>query len=116
MKTALFFLFLMSFLLFLTTSNHAENNSNYSELVKECENIILKKMEADKLVGVSAAIIIDDSVIWKKGFGFADKENDLPMTVNTAVNIASVTKTFTALAIMQLAEKGLIDINQPLKN
>ena len=115
MKTALFFLYLMSFLLFLTTSNHAQNNANYSELVKECENIILKKMEADKLVGVSGAIIIDDSVIWKKGFGFADKENDLPMTVNTAVNIASVTKTFTALAIMQLQGKGLIDINQPLK-
>ena len=71
-------------------------------------------MESDHIVGVSAAIIINDSVIWKNGFGYSDKENNLPMSVSTVVNIASATKTFTALAIMQLQEKGLLDINQPL--
>jgi CubicO group peptidase (beta-lactamase class C family) len=53
-------------------------------------------------------------LIWEKGFGYADKDNNIPMTINTVVNIASATKTFTALAIMQLQEKGLLDINHPL--
>jgi CubicO group peptidase (beta-lactamase class C family) len=101
-------------LTFSTISMNAQNNNSHAELIKECEDLILSKMESDNIVGVSAAIIIDDSVIWKNGFGYADKENKVPMTENTVVNIASVTKTFTALATMQLQEKGLLDINQPL--
>jgi CubicO group peptidase (beta-lactamase class C family) len=101
-------------LIFLSISINAQSNSNYSKLIKESEDFIVQKMESDNIVGVSAAIIINDSVIWKKGFGYADKENNVPMTVNTVVNIASATKTFTALAIMQLQGKGLLDINQPL--
>jgi len=114
MKNTVFTLLLILCLVFPTISINAQNNNNHSELIKECEDFIKQKMESDNIVGVSAAIIIDDSVIWRNGFGYADKENKVPMTVNTVVNIGSITKTFTALALMQLQEKGLIDINQPL--
>jgi CubicO group peptidase (beta-lactamase class C family) len=93
---------------------NAQNCNDYPELIRECEDLIIKKMESDQIVGVSAAIMVNDSVILKKGFGYADKDNNIPMTEKTVVNIASATKTFTALAIMQLQEKGLLDINQPL--
>ena len=114
MKNPTFTLLLILYLIFLTPGINAQNNDNYSELIKECEDFIIQKMESDNIVGVSAAILIDGSVIWENGFGYADKENKVPMTENTVVNIASATKTFTALAIMQLQEKGLLDINQPL--
>ncbi len=114
MKNPTFTLLLILYLIFLTPSINAQNNDNYSELIKECEDLIIKKMESDQIIGVSAAIIVNDSVIWKKGVGYADKDNNIPMTINTVVNIASATKTFTALAIVQLQEKGLLDINQPL--
>lgn len=101
-------------LIFLIGNTQAQNKPGYTDLIKECEDLITKRMELDNLVGVSAAIMVDDSVIWKKGFGYADKDNQVPMTVNTVVNIASATKTFTALAIMQLQENGLLDIDQPV--
>ena len=114
MKNTVFTLTLIPFLIFLTISIHSQNNNNYLELIEESEDFIMRKMKSDNLVGVSAAIIINDSVIWKNGFGYADKENKIPMTVNTVVNIASITKTFTALALMQLQEKRLLNINQPV--
>jgi CubicO group peptidase (beta-lactamase class C family) len=101
-------------LTFSSISINAQNNNNHTALIKDFEDLISNRMESDQIIGVSAAIIIDDSVIWKKGFGFADKENNVPMTENTVANIASGTKTFTALALMQLQEKGLLDIDQPL--
>ncbi|MEJ2637543.1 MAG: serine hydrolase [Calditrichia bacterium] len=107
-------LFLLPYLIFLISNANAQSKAAYSEMIKEYENLINKKMESDNIIGVSAAIIVHDSVIWKSGFGYADIENQVPMTENTVVNIASVTKTFTALAIMQLQDKGLLDINQPL--
>lgn len=93
---------------------NAQNNPKYSTLIKECDDYIIQNMTSQNVVGVSAAIIINDSVIWKNGYGFADLENKIPMTANTVVNIGSITKTFTALALMQLQEKGLLDINEPL--
>jgi CubicO group peptidase (beta-lactamase class C family) len=107
-------LILMLLIVFQSISTKAQVNIEHSGFKKEFEDFIIKSMNSDNIVGVSAAIIINDSVILKKGFGYADKDSKIPMTENTVVNIASATKTFTALAIMQLQEKGLLDINQPL--
>ncbi|MBN1415726.1 MAG: beta-lactamase family protein, partial [Bacteroidales bacterium] len=113
-KIITFNLIVLLYLQFVVCNIIAQDKSDYSNLIKESEELIRKKMESDQIIGVSAAILINDSVIWTKGFGYADKDNNIPMTENTIVNIASATKTFTALAIMQLYEKGLLDINQPL--
>ncbi|MGD1046852.1 MAG: serine hydrolase domain-containing protein [Bacteroidota bacterium] len=91
-----------------------ENKSSYSNLIEDYKTFIKQKMESDKIVGVSAALILGDSITWKEGFGYADKDNKIPMTTQTNISIGSVGKPFTALAIMQLQEKGFIDINKPL--
>lgn len=91
-----------------------ENKSSYSQLIEDYKAFIQRKMESDKIVGVSAALILGDSITWKEGFGYADKENKIPMTTQTNVSIGSSGKPFTALAIMQLQDKSFIDINKPL--
>ena len=90
------------------------NDNKDEKIIAESEAFLKEKMKSDQIIGLSAAVIVNDSVIWKNGFGYSDKENKIPMTVNTLVNIGSITKTFTALAVMQLHDKGLININLPL--
>lgn len=87
---------------------------SYAGLIAESEKYFDDKLKTDKIIGLSAAIIMDGKVIWKKGFGYADRLAKTPMTVNTVVNIGSVTKTFTALSVMQLEEKHLLNIQKPL--
>ncbi|OJV20571.1 MAG: hypothetical protein BGO21_08360 [Dyadobacter sp. 50-39] len=89
-------------------------HDTYTDLIAESEKYFAEKLKTDKIVGLSAAIVMDGKVIWKKGFGYADQVTRTPMTVNTVVNIGSVTKTFTALSVMQLKERGLIDLDKPL--
>jgi CubicO group peptidase (beta-lactamase class C family) len=91
-----------------------ENKPSYSKLIEGYKAFIQRRMESDKIVGVSAALILGDSTTWKEGFGYADKENKIPMTTRTNISIGSSGKPFTVLAIMQLQEKGFIDINKPL--
>lgn len=67
-----------------------------------------------KLTGVSAALVKDGKLAWAEGFGLADRERGLAMTTDTIVGIGSVTKTFTALALMQLRAQGRLDIDQPV--
>jgi len=78
------------------------------------EQYIFEKMAKTKLPGLSAAAIKNGEIIWSKGFGFRDISQGLPMTPHTLCAIGSVTKSFTAVAIMQLVEQGKIHLEDPI--
>lgn len=108
------------FVVFHFSKTEAQTDSSFSitkRLIKSSDEFFNKNLQQNKsIVGISAAIIVNDSVIWSNGFGYADKMNKVPMTANTVVNIGSITKTFTSLSVMQLQQKGLLKINNPLNN
>src|SRR4051812_15793950 len=52
-----------------------------------------------------------DRVVYKKAFGMADREWNIPNTLETKFMIGSLTKQFTAAAILQLVEKGKLNLN-----
>lgn len=56
-----------------------------------------------------------DSVIHHAAYGYFDLENKIPNSINTQFLIGSLTKSFVAIAIMQLVEKGMIDLHAPLQ-
>jgi len=82
----------------------------YAEQIKTFEAFVKTQMEADRMTGLSVAFMKDD-LVWAKGYGFADLENQVPATEKSAYRLASVTKPMTATAIMQLVEKGKIDLD-----
>ncbi|MDD2706864.1 MAG: serine hydrolase [Verrucomicrobiae bacterium] len=63
---------------------------------------------------LSVAVSREGGILWEKGFGWADKENRIASTEHTVYSLASVSKPFTATAIMLLREKGLIDLDRPV--
>jgi CubicO group peptidase (beta-lactamase class C family) len=66
------------------------------------------------LPGVEVAIIHDQQLIWSHGFGWADIKGKVPMTAETKFRIASNSKLFTAIAIMQLREEGKLRLDDPV--
>jgi CubicO group peptidase (beta-lactamase class C family) len=60
---------------------------------------------------LAVAIIKNQSMIWSKGYGYADIKNKIEATNKTVYLLASISKIFTATAIMQLWEKGLFDLD-----
>ncbi|MEO3993118.1 MAG: serine hydrolase [Desulfurococcaceae archaeon TW002] len=77
------------------------------------ENFIQERLTKYRFPGVSIALLRGNEVIYSRGFGFRDITESLPTTPNTNYCIGSVTKAFTAAAIMQLVEKGLISLEDP---
>jgi CubicO group peptidase (beta-lactamase class C family) len=63
--------------------------------------------------GLAAGVIRDGSLEWFVGHGVADVAFKEPVTQDTVFRIGSITKTFTAIAIMQLQEQGLVDLDAP---
>ena len=83
--------------------------------INELDSFILSKLAEYKTSGACLALINDGNVVYQKGYGFRDVEAALPCTPKTNISIASVTKSFTALAILILAENGHLDVDDPVK-
>jgi len=66
--------------------------------------------------GFSGAVLIakEGEILLHKGYGMADKENNIPYTVNTVSTIGSVTKQFTATAILKLEDLGALKVTDPI--
>ncbi|MDY8136337.1 serine hydrolase domain-containing protein [Aquimarina sp. 2201CG5-10] len=64
----------------------------------------------------SGAVLVakDGKVIFKKAYGYADKENKISNTTDTKFSIASVTKQFTAMLVMQQVEKGILSLEDTI--
>jgi CubicO group peptidase (beta-lactamase class C family) len=84
------------------------------DLYSIIDTLILKKMKSYKVIGASVSIIDGHDKIYSKGYGFADKANKIKSNSDTVFKIGSITKVFTATAIMQLAEQGKIEIDKPV--
>jgi CubicO group peptidase (beta-lactamase class C family) len=66
------------------------------------------------LPGIVVGVVSDQELVWGRGFGFADIDAKLPMTPSTKFRMASHSKLFTAIAIMQLREEGKLRLDDPV--
>ena len=81
---------------------------------RKLENLIIDLMQESKTPGLAIGIFQDGKEIYSEGFGARNLEENLPMTTDTLFGIGSISKSFTALAIMQLVEQGKIDLENPV--
>ena len=63
---------------------------------------------------MSVAIVLDQETIFSRAFGYADIENQIPATTKTIYRVGSITKLFSATMLMQLAEQGKVNLEDPL--
>jgi CubicO group peptidase (beta-lactamase class C family) len=76
--------------------------------------LIIAAQERYRVPGLSLVLVRRDGVLWAEGFGHADRERGVPAGPETVYRAGSLAKPLTATAVMQLAEAGHIDIDQPL--
>src|SRR5262249_45404543 len=71
------------------------------------------EMKKRKIPGPALVVIKNGEVVMMKGYGLANPDHDVPVTPDTAFELASVTKQFTATAIMLLVEEGKVKLDDP---
>jgi CubicO group peptidase (beta-lactamase class C family)/D-alanyl-D-alanine dipeptidase len=90
------------------------SETDYAPAVKMLEAFITREMTEKDLPAVSIALVDDQKIVWSKGFGFADPDAKIPASAETVYRVGSISKLFTDIAIMQLAEQGKLDIDAPV--
>jgi len=87
-----------------------------TDTFRQIDAYIGSLVDSAGISGISIAITNGQEVAYSKSFGVANVQTGEQLTNAHFFHVASVSKTFTATAVMQLAEKGKIDINKPLIN
>jgi CubicO group peptidase (beta-lactamase class C family) len=77
----------------------------------DMEDFISYEMKKEHIPGLAAAIIKNGEIVWSKGFGYANIKEDRKVTEDTLFHLASISKTVTGTAVMQLWEQGKIDLD-----
>src|SRR5919107_4623507 len=86
----------------------------YAERLRAFEEFVSAGIKRDHIPGMTVGFFKDDYT-WVKGFGYADLENKTPAHAESAYRLASITKSMTGEAIVQLAERGKIDLDAEIQ-
>ena len=77
-------------------------------------DIIESIREKDGIPGVAAAIVKNGEIVAADGFGYRNRDAELPMTAHTVSPLCSLTKSFTGVAVMQLVDSGKLWLDEPV--
>ena len=80
------------------------------------DNFINKALKTSKIAGMGLSIISSDAILFKKAYGYSDIQSKEKFTLNTIMNIASISKTTVGVSITYLVEKGLINLDDNVNN
>ena len=116
--------FLSALLFFSFTNLIAQNTNRKTELQNLARQHLLHKLDqyltdyyqARNIASVTAGVLHKGKIIWIGSRGFADLGNKVPAKPNTIYRVASISKVITAVAVMQLVEKGKINLDADARN
>ena len=101
--------------LFCAASLSAQRKNFSEEKRLTIEKAVASLMSANSVPGLSAAIVLDGEPRWSEGFGMADLENSSPATSSTLFRLGSISKPISATAVLQLWERGKLDLDAPVQ-
>ncbi|WP_271766219.1 serine hydrolase domain-containing protein [Aquimarina algiphila] len=116
MKKKLLKALIYCFIIFvqLSCQNTSGNQMQYD--YDAIDGTIDSLMIARNIPGFSIALVSDTELIWSKSYGKSDVKRNIDINTDQIMNIGSISKTITAVAIMQLWEKKLVDLNSDVNN
>jgi CubicO group peptidase (beta-lactamase class C family) len=91
--------------------SQAQTKSLSADKRTQIEKAASSFMAANSVPGISVAVVEDGELLWSAGFGMADLENFVPATSSTLFRLGSISKPITATAILQLSERGKLDLD-----
>jgi CubicO group peptidase (beta-lactamase class C family) len=82
--------------------------------IAEVESAARRVLQETAVPGAGLALVTSAGVEWLGAFGYADREARTPVTADTHFRVGSISKTFAAMALVQLYEDGTIDLHAPV--
>ena len=108
-------LFLLTFVS-VESLSMPNKSTNAAHKINQFDKTLIKLANKYALPGLAIGISFNDSLIYTKGIGFSDIDKRIQMTPDTPFRVASLTKVISSTILMQLVEKGTIDLHWKIKD
>lgn len=102
-------------LLLASISATAQTTNLPAGKIEKIEKAITAAMSRQNIPGLSVAVVTEQKVRWSNGYGLSDLENFIPAKAATVYRLGSISKPITAIAVMQLVERGRLDLDAPIQ-
>jgi len=106
------FVTLITLVLWIIAPGRAASGPDRASIIRLVSAAAQAEVDGGRMSGVTVALVSDQETILVRGFGFADKQKRLPSRADTVYRAGSISKLFTAMAAMQLVERGRLDIDR----
>ncbi|MBX3147174.1 MAG: serine hydrolase [Gemmatimonadales bacterium] len=93
----------------------AQRAATHARELAAIDNVVTSMMKEWQVPGLALGIVKDGKVLYLKGYGYRDLEQQLPVTPQTRMAIGSNSKSFTALLMGMLVDQGKLDWDKPVK-
>ncbi|MCA9217481.1 MAG: beta-lactamase family protein, partial [Planctomycetales bacterium] len=93
----------------------AQQSPDYAPAIEKLQAAVRYEVEQKNVPAFSIAIVDGKTQVWASGFGFQDADKKVPATAETVYRVGSISKLFTDIAVMQLVEKGKLDLDEPIQ-
>jgi CubicO group peptidase (beta-lactamase class C family) len=114
MKTCRTRILFLAIVFVISIYTHIFAQSSLDSLLRTMPETCTSLMQQRGWPSLSIAVVLDQKIIYSQAFGYADVDKKIPATTKTIYRIASMTKLFNATMLMQLSERSLVDLNDPL--
>ena len=105
---------IITFTLFFVNGSSCKNTHPISNIERQI-NQYLCNIYTNNEPGGAVIAVLNQEIVFKKGYGIANMEMKIPIKPDMVFQIASITKQFTAVAIMMLSDQGILDIDKDFR-
>ncbi|MFM9905181.1 MAG: serine hydrolase domain-containing protein [Pyrinomonadaceae bacterium] len=105
---------LLAVLLLNGVSSGQRTTTSNAKIESRVDAFVRSKMAEHHIPGLSLAVVRDGKIVLVKGYGVSNLELNTPATSRTRYSLFSITKTFTAVAVMMLVESGSVALDDPI--
>jgi len=113
-KNFIILLLVILFLVYACDTPSVSKESYDISLEEMVDTLVQPYIDSLQIAGLAIGVARNDTVLLLKSYGYADLEFETPLPVSASFEIGSVTKQFTAVAILQLVDKGLLNLGDDI--
>jgi CubicO group peptidase (beta-lactamase class C family) len=89
-------------------------SDDIADIIAKYRDEIPQRMQQENVSGLAIVVVDDQNILWAEGFGYTDKDGEIPVSADTLFSIQSMSKSFTATAVMLAVQDGLVDLDEPI--
>lgn len=87
----------------------------WDETIASFEAELAHHVAEDGIGGIAVGVVVDGDLVWARGFGWSEREDETPMAPGAVSRTGSISKSITAMVLMRLVDRGVVSLDDPVE-